>query len=217
VADAPQPGAFVAQRLVTLAGLRPGMRVLDAADHASPGSPPGPGGQLSAPGSFDVVLASLVLHLVPEPSAALVTWRELLAPGGTLAVSWLTGPLDPHWAQIHAAVDAFTAGRPGSFADAAGLPRPPAMSAALRHYGYTSIVTITETVTARYASPGEWWHASVSGQPWSRWRHIPRDLLPAARARALRMAEPLREPDGSIVRSIPVAYITARTRNDLPT
>jgi SAM-dependent methyltransferase len=169
---------------------------------ADPSSPP------YQQGSFHAVLASLLLDLLPEPSAALASWHGLLTGGGTLAFSWDTGQTEPRWAQVDAVVDAFALGQPGTFSRRGRLPQPAGMSATLRHYGYEVIAITAERATVRYANPEQWWHASVSDGPW---QHIPRDLMPAARARALRMTGPLREPDGGLTRSVPVAYAVTRT------
>src|SRR6201995_861379 len=61
------------------------------------------------PGSFDTVLASLVLYLLPDSGLALRSWRDLLKPGGTLGFSWGVGP-DPRWTPVFSAVDAFAKG-----------------------------------------------------------------------------------------------------------
>lgn len=163
-----------------------------------------------APRSFDAVLASLVLYLLPDPAAALVHWRDLLAPGGTLAFSWGPGPADVRWTPVFAAVEAHAPGQPGFFSHTARLPQPPAMQAALLRYGFADVLVTAEVISVHYASPQQWWLASVSEGPWVTWQHIPRNRLAAARADALRLLEPLREPDGSLTRHVPMAYATAR-------
>jgi ubiquinone/menaquinone biosynthesis C-methylase UbiE len=249
----PQFAGPVAQAVVSLAGLQPGWRVLDAGCgagavtlRAAPAV--APLGQVTGidlspamlnraaaetrrhhqlsplitlrladasrppfgPGSFDAVLASLVLYLLPDPAAVLAAWRDLLTPGGVLGFSWGTGPADPRWVPVFAAVEAHAPGRPGFFSHVGKLPQPPAMCSALLRHGYTDVITSAQVITVRYASPAQWWLASVSEGPWITWRHIPRSRLLTARADALRLLEPMRESDGSLTRQIPVAYATAR-------
>ena len=164
-----------------------------------------------APRTFDAVLASLVLYLLPDPAVALVHWRDLLTPGGTLAFSWGPGPADRRWAPVFAAVEAHAPGQPGFFSHATLLPQPPAMHAALLRYGFADVTITADVVSVHYASPQQWWLASVSEGPWVTWRHIPRSRLAAARADALRLLEPLREADGSLTRHVPMAYAAAQT------
>ncbi|MGO9392626.1 class I SAM-dependent methyltransferase, partial [Rhodoblastus sp.] len=38
-------------------------------------------------GTFDLILSSMMLHWLPEPTAAVAKWRQLLAPGGKLNVA----------------------------------------------------------------------------------------------------------------------------------
>jgi ubiquinone/menaquinone biosynthesis C-methylase UbiE len=248
----PQFAAPVAERLVDLAGLVPGWRVLDAGCGAGAVTIRAaraviPGGQVTGidlapamlkraaaearrrqlghlitlrqadaadppfpPRSFDAVLASLLLYLLPDPSAALVRWRDLLAPGGTLGFSWGSGPADARWAPVFAAVDAHAPAQSGFFSYVRRLPRPTVMHAVLERYGFTDVTMTTEVVSVRYASPQQWWLASVSEGPWVAWQHIPRSRLPAARAEALRLLEPLREADGTLTRHVPMTYAICR-------
>ena len=155
----------IADRLVSLAGLRPGDQVLDAGCGAGAvtirsAHAVSPGGQVIgvdladgmlrrtaaeaagrglanvtvrrghtsrppfAPGSFDAVLASLVLYLLPDPGDTLRRWREILRPGGTVAFSWGIRP-DPRWSPVFGAVDAYAKGADGfeAYAGRAGIPR----------------------------------------------------------------------------------------------
>jgi len=162
-----------------------------------------------APRSCDAVLASLVLYLLPDPEAALRAWHDLLVPGGLVAFSRGTRP-DPRWSPVLAAVDAYATGRPGFEAH---VHRPGTLAqttATLAACGYADIATVTETVTVRYATPEQWWTASVAEGPWVTWQHIPPGQLAQARAEALAMAAELREPGGALLRHIQITYVTAR-------
>jgi ubiquinone/menaquinone biosynthesis C-methylase UbiE len=240
----------VAARLVALAGLKPGWRVLDAgcgagavlfrADAAA-----SPGGHVAgvdlapamlarvrrhadaspavtvqqadaadppfAHGSFDAVLSSLVLYLLPDPVAALARWRDLLVPGGVVAFNFAAGRRDPRWMEVFAAIEAHLPSQAGFFAYTSRLPDPGQMQSLLTHHGYTGITTIKEPITVRYDNPAHWWAVSVTEGPWVSWQHIPPGRLSTARADALRLLEELREPDGSLSRTIPMVYVTARS------
>jgi ubiquinone/menaquinone biosynthesis C-methylase UbiE len=244
-----QFAAPIAARVVDLAGLMPGQKVLDAgcgagavllraATAVAPGghvtgidlSPrmleraaaeagrrglaglvtvrPGDAACPSGAAGYDAVLSSLVLYLLPDPAAALAAWRVLLVPGGVLVFSWATAP-DPRWLPVFAAVEAHTSGAPGFFSYTSRLPQPGGMETALRTCGYQHITTTTETITTRYHSPQHWWDAASSEGPWVSWRHIPPARLPDARADALTLLEPMRNGDGTLTRTIQIAYATA--------
>jgi len=248
----PQFAGPVASRLVALARLQPGWRVLDAGCGAGAvliqaARAVVPGGHVTGidvasrmvaraareagrqglgdsvtlragdaarppfgPASFDVILASLVFYLLADPAAALARWHELLVPDGTLAFSRGVGP-DPRWSPVLAAVDAYAAGDAAGFEAYVHRPGPLSETEAmLDASGYTGITGTVETVTVRYDSPQQWWDAAVAEGPWVTWRHIPGQRLAEARAQALAMAGELREPDGSLLRHIRMAYLTAR-------
>ena len=239
----------IADRLVSLAGLRPGDQVLDAGCGAGAvtirsAHAVSPGGQVIgvdladgmlrrtaaeaagcgldnvtvrrgnasrppfAPGSFDAVLASLVLYLLPDPGATLRRWREILRPGGTVAFSWGIRP-DPRWSPVFGAVDAYVKGADG-FGSCVGRPgSPEEMTAMLDAHGYTGIRTSTHTVPVRYTGPGQWWQASWAEAPGLAWQHIPDADRDAARRAAFALLERIREPDGSLVRRVEMAYAVA--------
>jgi len=239
----------VAARLVELARLRPGWRVLDAGCGAGAvlvraAEAVSPGGTVAGidlapamlaraareagragvrrsvtllrcdaaapafgPASFDAILASLVFYLLPDQAAALARWRELLVPGGTLAFSRGVLP-DPRWSPVFAAVDAH-ASHTGWESYLQGPGPLSATTAMLDACGYTGVTSLTETMTYRYDSPEHWWDTCVSEGPRLTWRHIPAQRLAQARAEALAMAQDLREPDGSLLRHVGMAYLVA--------
>src|SRR5215208_3027826 len=49
-----------------------------------------------ADGSFDVVLSSFVVFFMPDPTAALIEWRRVLAAGGRIVIATWNGA-DPRW------------------------------------------------------------------------------------------------------------------------
>ena len=238
----------IAERLVALAGVRPGDNILDlgcgtgavtirAAQAVRPGGhvtgidlsdrmlkrvtaeAAGRGldnvtarrGDASRPpaGRYDAVLASLVLYLLPDPHAALARWRELLAPGGVLAFSWGTRP-DPRWSPVYRAVDSYAPGADGFESYVRRLGPPVAMTAVLSGCGYTDVTTTTETVEVRYTGPRQWWDASWAEAPRLAWQHIPDSDRAAARRDAFTLLNWMREPDGSLLRRVQMAYAIGR-------
>lgn len=164
---------------------------------------------LLAEGGFDGVLASLVLYLLPDPREALSNWLGLLRPGGTVAFSWGIGP-DPRWSPVFRAVDAYAKGADGFEAYVRRLGPPEAMAELLADCGYTGIGITTETVTVRYTGPRQWWDASWTEAPRLAWQHIPDGDRAAARGDAFALLARMREPDGSLVRQVEMAFAVAR-------
>jgi ubiquinone/menaquinone biosynthesis C-methylase UbiE len=160
-------------------------------------------------GSFDAVLASLVLYLLPEPHAAVARWRELLVPGGVVAFSWGTRP-DPRWSPVYRAVDAYAQGADGFESYIRRLGPPAAMAAVLSGCGYTGVTTTTEMVEVRYTGPRQWWDASWAEAPRLAWQHIPDRDRPAARRDAFTLLDWMREPDGTLLRQVQMAYAIGR-------
>jgi ubiquinone/menaquinone biosynthesis C-methylase UbiE len=152
------------------------------------------------PGSWDVVLASLVLFFLPRAEDAMRSYRRLLRPGGRLALSWFAGD-DPRWDPVF---ESLLAEVPE---DQRGPRRPgqegpfrsrEAMDAFLVGAGYRP-VTVVEPVTVRYPNPATWWT-----DMWSHGRRAMaeklRDLgvLESTMARTTDDLEALRGPDGAL-------------------
>jgi ubiquinone/menaquinone biosynthesis C-methylase UbiE len=161
-----------------------------------------------APASFDTALASLVLYLLPDTDIALRTWRDLLKPGGTLAFSWGIGP-DPRWSPVFSAVDAFAKGSSGFESYVRRLGSPASMTDQLAACGYTGVTVSTRTIGVHYTGPRQWWQASWSEAPRLAWQHIPDADRDSARRAAFALLERMREPDGTLVRHVRMAFATA--------
>ena len=161
-----------------------------------------------APASFDTALASLVLYLLPDAGAALRTWRDLLKPGGTLAFSWGIGP-DPRWTPVFSAVDAFAKGSGGFESYVRRLGSPASMTGQLATCGYAGVAVSTRTVHVHYTGPRQWWQASWAEAPRLAWQHIPDADRDSARRAAFALLDPMREPDGTLVRHVRMAFATA--------
>jgi ubiquinone/menaquinone biosynthesis C-methylase UbiE len=161
-----------------------------------------------APASFDTVLASLVLYLLPDTGQALRNWREVLKPGGTLGFSWGIGP-DPRWSPVFGAVDAF-AKHAGFESYVRRLGSPEEMTTQLAASGYTGIEVAVRTIDVRYTGPRQWWQASWAEAPRLAWQHIPGADRDAARRAAFALLDRMREPDGTLVRHVRMAFATAQ-------
>ena len=161
-----------------------------------------------APASFDAVLASLVLYLLPDAGIALRNWLEVLKPGGTLGFSWGIRP-DPRWSPVFGAVDAFAKGAGGFESYVRRLGSPDDMTAQLAACGYTGVAVTTQTVEVRYTGPRQWWQASWAEAPRLAWQYIPDADRDTARRAAFALMEPMREPDGTLVRHVGMAFATA--------
>lgn len=161
------------------------------------------------PGSFDAIVASLVVYLLPGPAAAAARWRTLLVPGGVLAFSWVLAE-DPAWEPVFDAVDAFVPrGKPTWAATWRRWKNTPDAEAILGR-GYSMIATTAEPVTTRYTSAGHWWESSWTQAPAKAWQHIPPARRGDARAAAYAALAPLAGPGGTLTRVRTTCYTTAR-------
>lgn len=165
------------------------------------------------PGSQDTVLASMVIQFLLDPEQAARNWLALLAPGGTLAVSWAAAP-DPAWVPIMAAFDqAVPAPHPGFAQHLRRTPfdSPAALDRFLAGCGYADVTTLVEPITSTYTSPEQWWEAARGQGPYAvSWRHIPADVLERAQAEAFLLLEGMRDGEGLIRRTLQFGITTAR-------
>jgi O-methyltransferase/aklanonic acid methyltransferase len=168
-----------------------------------------------APGSFDAVLASMLVFLLEDPARAARAWHRVLRPGGVTAFSWIIAE-DPRWVPVVAAVDARVPGGAGF----AGLwHHPPFTSLSdvelmLTGTGYSEVATTEVIVPRRYTGPRQWWAVSWSQAPMLAWQQIPPGQRAVARDEVFRMLEDMREPDGSLVRETLIGYTTGERRPD---
>lgn len=162
-----------------------------------------------AAGSFDAVVASMLVFLLPEPEAGIRAWLRLLRPGGTVAFSWIVAE-DPRWVPVIAAVDALATG--ASFAQLWHHPpftSPTEIGRLLAEAGYDAMTTTMVAVPRHYTGPRQWWAASWSQAPMLAWQQIPLDLRVSARDAAFRLLDDIRGPDGSLIRETVIGYTVA--------
>ena len=142
-------------------------------------------------GSFDAVAASLVLFFLPDPSAALRAWRNLLVPGGRVAVSTF-GDYTPQW---HAVDDVFTAYLPPGMRDArtTGTKGPFAtdegVEKLLDDAGFTGVRTVRDVVPVRFDSAEHWQRWTMSTGQRMFWKLVPEADREQVRTRAYAAVE----------------------------
>jgi hypothetical protein len=60
-----------------------------------------------------------------------------------------------------------------------------------------------------YTGPRQWWQASWAEAPRLAWQHIPDADRDPARQAAFALLERMREPDGTLIRRVEMAFATA--------
>jgi trans-aconitate methyltransferase len=117
-------------------------------------------------GGVDVVVAGLVLNFLPDPAAALLAFRQVLTPGGTIAAyvwDYAGGMqlLRTFW-------DAATALDPAASAldEGARFPlcQPAALQQLFRDAGLSSVAVTELTVPTPLASFEDYWQPFLGGQ-----------------------------------------------------
>ncbi|WP_411710974.1 class I SAM-dependent methyltransferase [Micromonospora musae] len=168
------------------------------------------------PGSFDAILAGLVVFLLPEPQQALRTYARLLRPAGRLAVSTFAAQ-DPAFV---AAMDALAAHlpadqpRPAPAADPFADERTITATMAVADLAVTSIRDYQ--VESKFREVGHWmeWMWSHGGR--ALLRHIVPERHDAAIADAARALEPARVPDGGLALTTAIRITVATPRAGAP-
>lgn len=166
-------------------------------------------------GSFDAVLASLVLFFLPNLSSALDAYRVALRPGGRLAFTTF-GETSAAWTGIEQRIASFLPdGHP--LKEQAGRPQtgPLASEGAIRDVlgeaGYADVVVEERAHPVRYGT----------GQDFVRWSHttglraiwdaIPDDRKEQARSEVAATADAVRRDEGELVEPVRIV-LTKATR-----
>ena len=163
------------------------------------------------PGSWDVVLASLVLFFLPRYDEAMRSYRRLLRPRGRLAFSWFADG-DPRWDRVYEALVA-------DIPEEQRGPRPPwedgplggpgPMDAFLRDAGYRPTTTV-EPVVVRFRDPETWWSDQWShGQRGTMEKLRDLGVLESTRTRLIGELEALRASDGGLEWAPRIGYTVA--------
>lgn len=167
-------------------------------------------------GSFEAVLAGLMMFITPDPAAALTAARRLLTPGGRFAMTTY-GPADPAWGSALRAALAFreppvevTAAEIGASKGGNGLlDTPEDIATLLTASGFTEVVSVDEESVSRLDDPGDWWDSLWSTGRRAALEQIPRPRREDARNAALGELGPVTE-GGVLTRRTTVRFTTAR-------
>jgi ubiquinone/menaquinone biosynthesis C-methylase UbiE len=166
-------------------------------------------------GSFEAVLAGLMLFITPDPAAVLASAHRLLAPGGRFAMTSF-GPADPAWerpvsaalafAEPQQSVEEWSTNKGGNGL----LDTPGQITDLLRQAGFGDIETEDEEDVADYRNPEHWW-ASVwnSGRRATLLELIPAERRQDAKKAAFVELDSLATADGGLTRRSVIRYTTA--------
>ena len=147
---------------------------------------------------YDLITSSLVLFFLPDPLAALTSWRALLAAGGRIGVTTF-GPYGDHWSAVDAVFepylppamrDARTTGRTGPFGSDEGV------AGLLRDAGFSGMRTEHATVPVRFRDEDHWhtWSWSVGQR--MMWERIPEGERATVRDQAFAALQNCRDAAG---------------------
>lgn len=164
------------------------------------------------PDSFDAVLASLVLFLLPDPVAALTAWAAGLCPRGRLAITTFGAP-DRRW-DVMDKVAAEYAGTTGTIQPpgAAGGPfgSSETLGGLVAAAGFTDVQSDERVHEVRFRDGPHWWEWQWSTGARFVWERVPEEKAPHARAAAIAAAlDAAGEPDGSLTWRPMIRYTTA--------
>ena len=164
-----------------------------------------------AEASFDKVIASLVISLLPHPEEAARRWLRLLRPGGLLVFSWQIAQDPGEAATLDAAGTYTLSGFPklSQMLRRRPLTSVREMENMLAGCGYTQITTVAGDLPMRYPSPAAWWESGRSHD-----RRVSRPCMPkgrrhAAKAEVLGVPGGPRAQDGSVTRAARYGWTTA--------
>ncbi|TDC38636.1 methyltransferase domain-containing protein [Micromonospora sp. KC213] len=150
------------------------------------------------PGSFDVVLAGLVVFLLPDPRQALQTYARLLRPAGRLAISTFAAQDPAFVAAMDALAAHLPADRPRPAPAAAPFADDGAITATMAAVGLAVTAIREHRLESHFHNVDHWmeWMWSHGGR--ALLSHIPADRLDAATADAARALEPARLSGGGL-------------------
>ncbi|HET7428071.1 MAG TPA: methyltransferase domain-containing protein [Gaiellales bacterium] len=164
-------------------------------------------------GSFDAVLASLVLFFLPDLDAALRAYRSALRSGGRLAFTTF-GETSATWSAIEQRIASFLpnghplreqAGRPQT----GPLASQDAIRGSLTGAGYTDIVSEERQYPVRYGTGADlvrWSHTTGLRAIWDA---IPADRRPDAETQVAAMADALRDDAGELAEPVRIVLTRA--------
>ncbi|WP_052440571.1 class I SAM-dependent methyltransferase [Streptacidiphilus anmyonensis] len=154
-------------------------------------------------GSFEAVLAGLMLFITPDPAAVLHAAHHILVPGGRFAMSAFGALADPRWSRPLDAALAFldepapaSSPRQGARGGHPAFDSDASIADLFHSCGFAEVRTVEETSVRVIESGEEWWRSQWSSGRRIRLERIPTDRRPAAKAAALAALDELRDPEG---------------------
>jgi SAM-dependent methyltransferase len=152
------------------------------------------------PASYDLAVSSLVVFFLPDPGAALRSWRQLLVPGGRLGISTF-GRRDQAWEDLDSVfrpylpahlLDARTTGGSGPFATDRGVED------LLTAAGFAHVRTTGLEVSVTFEDPAQWRNWSCSHGQRAMWESVPESDREEVMAIAAERLDAARGPEGRI-------------------
>jgi ubiquinone/menaquinone biosynthesis C-methylase UbiE len=165
-----------------------------------------------ADGSFDAILAGLVLFMLPDPAAALRRYRALLGPGGRVCFSAF-GKQDANFEAGMKVFGGFVPGgmpprseRQGAFASRDGIAQ------LLASEGFAEPEFHEASYESKFADPDHWvsWIWSHGGR--FTLERVPAEQLDEATTAAKAAFAPARTPAGDYVITTEIRFAVARSR-----
>lgn len=149
--------------------------------------------------TVDIVAASLVLFFVPDPAAALASWRVPLVVGGRMGISTF-GPYNDEWSAVDRVFEPYLP--PGSIQTPTRVGGPFATDAGVERLvadaGYHDVRTVTSTLPVRFTDVAQWEAWTWSTGQRRMWEAVPADERGAVRALAAERLDRCRDAQGRI-------------------
>ncbi|MFC7486858.1 class I SAM-dependent methyltransferase [Knoellia sp. CPCC 206453] len=177
-----------ARTAMTQEGLAVDLRVGDASEPELP------------EGELDIVASSLVLFFLPNPTAALARWVQLLAPGGRIGLATFGGQ-DPVWSSVDRE---FGPWLPPAMRDPRVMgPQSPfgsdeGMEQLMAGAGATDVGTTTLRLPVTFGSLERWEAFSRGTGQRAMWASLPSHEVEGVRTRAAAHFEGARNANGEI-------------------
>lgn len=160
------------------------------------------------PASFDVVTAGMVMFFVPDPRAALRAVREVLRPGGRLAMSSF-GPSDPKFAETMAILYRHRVGEPWEDNPDKPFDSAEGIAEMLREAGFVDVEVVGAAHEIRFDSAEHYWAWVGSHGGRIMIDEVGPERLPAAKAEVFEMLASHADADGALRHSATTRYATA--------
>lgn len=158
--------------------------------------------------AYDGIISSLVLFFLPDPVAALASWRELARPGARVGISSFPVPTG-RFEELLALVTEF-AGEAPSPRGETPFDSDDGVENLFRQAGYSDAITTTRTQVVPFADAGQW-RAWTMGTALRRvWSDTDPDRHPEILGRAEEILTRERDDQGRMTIDVPIRYTLAR-------